>query len=281
MTSFLPCDTPIDQTSPLAGTVKPFSRWFLLEEPPIPGAEWSSHEVDNALERDARLRTLQAQVPGSQVLFIRQREKQHTSRRFFVVDPQRETLHAADISSWDALAAVDAHAETPTLNGSPMQAVTEPLYVVCTNARRDCRCGEVGIPVYEALREQVGAAAWEATHITGHKFAATLYVFPQAICYGRLLPAHIPHLLAAQADERLLLDHYRGRSAYAQPVQIAEHRLLSAAERAGMHDFELLSAETQGTRTLVTAKLAHDPTIHRLTVTIDANGFSVVAQEAP
>ncbi len=282
MTTFLPCDTPIDETSPLSGTVKPFTRWFLLEEPPSSGEEWGSHAVDHALETDPLLRGLKAQVEGAQLLFIRQarqreREGQAVPRRLFVCDPARETLYAADLPTRAALAQVDASGAVPTLAGVPMQPVSDPLYIVCTNARRDCRCGEIGQPVYAALREQVGEAAWEATHITGHKFAATLYVFPQAVCYGRLLPAHVTALVAAQESGTLLLEHYRGRSAYTQPMQVAEHYLLTQANRSGLHDVQVLGSEAADGQVIVRARVAGEAAIHRLTLSVQDGRFAVAA----
>lgn len=279
MTTSLPCDIPVDMTSPLIGTVKPFTRWFLVEEPPTAGEEWGSHEVDTRLERDALLRDLQAQVPGSQIVFIKQGNRAVDTRRFFVCDPHQETLYAADLDSWEVLAAIDARGDIPTLAGQPMQPVEEPLYVVCTNASRDCRCGELGTPVYDALREQLGGSAWESTHITGHKFAATLYIFPQAVAYGRLLPEHVPALVEAHASDQLLLEHYRGRSIYDNPTQIAQHYLLSHANRSGLHDFEVLRSQRDGNQTIIWARLAGEDITHRLTVDVRENGFSVVEHE--
>lgn len=280
MTTIPPCDTPIDSASPLIGTVKPFSYWFLLEEAPL-DADWGSHEVDKALERDEILRTLKASVPGSQIAFIRQRDRDRTTRRLYVCDPVRETLHAADVTTWDDLAQVNATGKIPTLAGAEMQSVDEPLYVVCTNTQRDCRCGEFGIPVYDALREQVGDSAWESTHITGHKFAATLYIFPQAIAYGRLSTAHVPELLAAQQKDSLLLAHYRGRSPYDRPEQIAEQHLLRQSGRSGAHDVQIIRSQKHGNQTTIWAKVAGEETLHRLVVNIAEDGFSVLdpAQE--
>ena len=56
-----------------------------------------------------------------------------------------------------------------------------PLYIyVCTHAARDCRCGDVGGSVAEALREEIDKRGLASTvrlgetgHVGGHKFGST------------------------------------------------------------------------------------------------------------
>jgi hypothetical protein len=61
-----------------------------------------------------------------------------------------------------------------------------PLWLVCTNGRRDVCCAELGRPVAAALTDQWPSATWETTHLGGHRFAATMLAMPSGITLGRL-----------------------------------------------------------------------------------------------
>ena len=61
-----------------------------------------------------------------------------------------------------------------------------PLWLVCTNGRRDVCCAELGRPVAAALTDQWPTSTWETTHLGGHRFAATLLALPSGITLGRL-----------------------------------------------------------------------------------------------
>ena len=63
---------------------------------------------------------------------------------------------------------------------------------------------------------------WEVSHIGGDRFAGNLLVLPHGLYYGRL---DAPSAVAVAGDHeagQLDLDHLRGRSGYAMPVQAAE-----------------------------------------------------------
>lgn len=61
-----------------------------------------------------------------------------------------------------------------------------PLWLVCTNGRRDVCCAELGRPVAAAVTDRWPASTWETTHLGGHRFAATLLALPSGITLGRL-----------------------------------------------------------------------------------------------
>lgn len=102
---------------------------------------------------------------------------------------------------------------------------TEPLLLVCTNARRDVCCALVGRPLAEALAADPAYAerVLEVSHLGGHRFAPTALLLPTGDAFGRLDPASARDVLDAAVDGRLgSLDHHRGRSSLAQPAQAAE-----------------------------------------------------------
>ena len=120
-----------------------------------------------------------------------------------------------------------------------------PLFTVCTNGKRDRCCALLGPPLYQALREAValeqgapGAAVWQSTHVGGHRFAATVLVFPDGINYGRLAPDQAAELLAAQAEKRLLLRHLRGRVGLDPVAQAADFFLRTKTEADRLDRFQ-------------------------------------------
>ncbi|KAI0071666.1 hypothetical protein K474DRAFT_581457 [Panus rudis PR-1116 ss-1] len=86
------------------------------------------------------------------------------------------------------------------------------LYV-CTHAERDCRCGETGGQVYDALRSEVarrglanqikvGAVA----HVGGHKYAGNLLVYPDGEWLGQLHAEHVSGILDALMERQIQVD---------------------------------------------------------------------------
>jgi len=119
---------------------------------------------------------------------------------------------------------------------------------VCTHANRDERCGIWGIPLYQALEQEIKrqdaiAEVYQISHVGGHKFAATCLIYPQGIWYGNLRAEDAARLVAEHLnEERLLAEHYRGRLGTTACQQVAE----AAAARALLNvysEYESLSVE--------------------------------------
>ncbi|GAA2133307.1 sucrase ferredoxin [Nocardioides bigeumensis] len=106
-----------------------------------------------------------------------------------------------------------------------LERVEGPVYAVCTHGRHDACCAERGRPVALALSEVEPERTWECSHIGGDRFAGNLVVLPHGLYYGRLDPESAVAVAAATAEGRLDLDHLRGRSTRAMPVQAAEIHL--------------------------------------------------------
>lgn len=96
------------------------------------------------------------------------------------------------------------------------------LLCVCTHGRHDACCAETGRPVASALAAAHPKETWEVSHIGGDRFAGNLLVLPHGLYYGRLDPESSVLVAASHAAGLLALDHLRGRSSYAMPVQYAE-----------------------------------------------------------
>jgi hypothetical protein len=97
-----------------------------------------------------------------------------------------------------------------------------PLFLVCTNGRHDPCCAEFGRPIADALGRAFPDATWEVSHIGGDRFAGNVVTLPEGIYYGGLDADHAVAVAGAHGTGRIVLDAYRGRSAYPFPVQAAE-----------------------------------------------------------
>lgn len=126
-----------------------------------------------------------------------------------------------------------------------------PLWLVCTNGRRDRCCAERGRPVAAALAARWPEATWETTHLGGHRFAATLLALPHAITLGRLDPASAVSACAGLEQGRLELDVVRGHAGRPSPAQAAELHLRRRHGWVGLDDVTPVSV-SDGTVTLRT-----------------------------
>lgn len=177
---------------PLYATA-PFAReWLLIEEP----AAWGRKAVAEAGFGELEAR---GKEQGVRVGLIRPfRRRGGRSRRVFRVscappEPFVELLPEPDL---------DAHGER----------VEGPLYLVCTNGRRDVCCGLAGRELARALAPELGQQLWETTHVGGHRFAPNLVCLPEGLVYGRLDADSARRVVAAHREGRIVLEHLRGRT---------------------------------------------------------------------
>jgi len=98
----------------------------------------------------------------------------------------------------------------------------EPLFLVCTNGRRDPCCTRFGHPMYEAMQAYAGENVWQTSHFGGHRFAANVVTLPHGVFYGYLGPEDVPAIVGAQRAGIIHLPRFRGRSCYEENVQAAE-----------------------------------------------------------
>jgi hypothetical protein len=96
------------------------------------------------------------------------------------------------------------------------------LLCVCTHGRHDACCAERGRPVAAALAAAYPDETWEVSHIGGDRFAGNMLVLPQGFYYGRVDEISAVDIADRVTTGGIELDHLRGRSSYAMPVQFAE-----------------------------------------------------------
>jgi hypothetical protein len=99
------------------------------------------------------------------------------------------------------------------------------LWAVCTHGTRDACCARWGRPLAAALAAATEDPVWEISHTGGHRFAGVLLALPEGVVYGRVTPGHVPQLLTARADRRLVPELHRGRTHLPPWHQAAEAAL--------------------------------------------------------
>ncbi len=118
-----------------------------------------------------------------------------------------------------------------------------PLWLVCTNGRRDVCCAELGRPVTAALAARWPEATWETTHLGGHRFSGTLLALPAGVVLGRLDPGCAVEACAALEAGRLPADLVRGRSGLPRAAQVAELHVRRELGLDGLDDVRVVAVD--------------------------------------
>lgn len=210
---------------PLVGSATHGDVWFLLEYPEKWGAK--------AFEESSLPQVVKDHLAGAasperdlRILLIRQPQShQREGITFFVVQsflspPQMVEYHLND---YEALLALDLKTLAAGGEGDPAHRRSEPLYLVCTNGKRDQCCALFGPAVYQAMADVVGEAVWQSSHIGGHNLAPVTLFFPHGLHYGRTQPQEIGEVILAYQQGQVSLPFYRGRVGLLQQAQAAEY----------------------------------------------------------
>ncbi len=232
----------------MAGTASTV-RSFVLVEHAGPWGEEALRDARMPVGIGPELRE-RAAANRTKVLLIRRPDKAlrtHVGVRVFAAyahhaEPWLETtvlddLHGVHDLDLEALAAGRSLGLTPH---------SEPVLAVCTHGRHDKCCAERGRPVAAGLAEAFPEETWEASHIGGDRFAANLLVLPHGLYFGRLerdTARGVARLLAAGEVD---LDHLRGRSGLATPLQAAEAALRRYVDERRISAVRFISREASG-----------------------------------
>lgn len=123
-----------------------------------------------------------------------------------------------------------------------------PLWLVCTNGRRDRCCAELGRPVAAALADRWPDGTWETTHLGGHRFSGTYLALPSGITIGRVDADRAVAAAAEVVAGRHPVAWSRGRAGRPAPVQVAE---IALVERGARDVRWAAPVVTEGRRALV------------------------------
>lgn len=255
---------------PLSGTaVAETCLWVVLEQPSAWGPKGLS---DSALPAAVveRLSRLEAAHPRLRVQLIRRPDREAARFALYLArsTPGHEALFFRELSALEAAAEVDFEAFVAGAEPAGFVRREGPLFLVCVHGKRDRCCAQRGMPVYSALSGAGPDEVFQTTHLGGHRFAATLLVLPDGICYGRVEPHEAQALREAHARREIYaLSRMRGRSAYDSAAQAAE---IALREQLGERSLSALSwLRTEADADGLTVCFRHEPTgrEHTLRVT--------------
>lgn len=238
---------------PLAGTAPNDPAYLLIE--------YTGHWGKKALAESRLPESVRAGLAddsarsGVRVQLIQRhrRSKPSSGIRVFAVyaGPQAPWTETAVLYSPEQLLDLDLEA----LAGGCSQGLEphdEPLFLVCTNGRRDACCAELGRPLVAALDEAWPEQTWETTHLGGHRFAGAMLTLPHGLSYGRVTAEAGLEIAARAQRGELELTHLRGRTAYPGAVQAAEVAILERLGDCRIDTLEFAGAHADGDLTEVT-----------------------------
>ncbi|MFN2419740.1 MAG: sucrase ferredoxin [Candidatus Limnocylindria bacterium] len=240
---------------PMIGSVDQRVRWLLVED----RSAWGADAVKEVLGADF---AAVAKARGVRVLLIRRREGDPAAdaiRRVILVDTATRHMAIRTVTRLSELA-MNSIADAPVAEFGA--AMNDPIFLVCTNGKRDACCALRGRALTAALAADYAERVWECTHLGGHRFAGNLVCLPDGIVYGRVTAADGPRLADAYLDGRLDPSLLRGRSAWPPPAQVAEQQLRLRFDLAGISDVRLETVETDAGHAAVTLA-APDGVAHR------------------
>lgn len=98
-----------------------------------------------------------------------------------------------------------------------------PLVAVCAHGKHDQCCAVRGRAAAAAIAECYPEIVWECSHLGGDRFAATMLILPEGLCYGRADSVDAAELVRLYFDGRLDDRYLRGRTSLPHAVQAAQH----------------------------------------------------------
>ncbi len=230
-----------NRAEPLVATAARADIWFLLEYPGTWGAKaFPESRIPEATK--AHLSAAVEAIPNARLQLIKKRASFSGPGIAFFVAVAREldpALYEFQLERYEDL--TDLRLDR-AVSGHPSYEPfgrKEPLFLVCTNGKRDPCCARYGLPVFRALRDRWRPQVWQCSHVGGHRFAANLLCLPHGIYYGRLSPGEAHRTVAYYRESKIDLERYRGRSSYDPVVQAADAFLRAQTGMVDLNAFRL------------------------------------------
>jgi hypothetical protein len=217
----VPCsDQSLARADPMYGTASAGFSWVLLE---LPGAWGHSAFLQSPSVIDPQLgRAIVRRVESAKmrVAAIRRPGKRPPRRqwRWFVADSREghEALYGGEVTDpRDYLELA--------LDGSDGALCTDPVVAICAHGKHDQCCAVRGRSACQAIAAAYPEFTWECSHLGGDRFAATMLVLPEGLCYGRVDTADSADLVRLYLQGRLHNGFLRGRTSLPHAVQAAQY----------------------------------------------------------
>ncbi|WP_263787385.1 sucrase ferredoxin [Salinibacter grassmerensis] len=213
------------------GTATEAAHWLLIEDP----SPWSTDAVEDAdwgPSVHGAIAGWTDTMPDLRVQLIRRGLERWDDpgriRCIAVRSGPRPVVREWSLGAYEDIPALQV---PEALRASGPATDAGPLVLTCVNGRRDACCAKWGRPVARAMADTAPEAAWQTSHLGGHRFAPTALVLPHGTHYGWLRPDDMADLVAAHRRGHLHdLDRVRGAVHQPRPVQAA---CLSLRRRLG------------------------------------------------
>jgi hypothetical protein len=216
-----PCsDQSLLRADPMFGTASAGHTWVLLE---LPGGWGPSAFLQSPAVIDPELgRAIVRRVEGAKMRIAairRHGRRSATPRwRWFVAHSGvgREALYSGEVDGpRDYL--------DLALDGSDGAPAADPVVAVCAHGKHDQCCAVRGRGAIGAIAGAYPEMAWECSHLGGDRFAATMLILPEGLCYGRVDSTDAAGLVGRYLDGRLDNRYLRGRTSLPHAVQAAQY----------------------------------------------------------
>lgn len=229
--------------------------WVCLEQPGPwgPKAFTSSHldpEIGKAFERSAAAAGVRPQLirsPG------RHPATTATTRTVLIAYtlPGASWLLTGQIENPKRILDLDFHSIAAGIRPDwpELSAEARSMLLVCTNGKRDVCCATLGRDVAVHADSAFPGRVWEASHLSGHRFAATTALLPSGHMHGRVLDGSM--VLSAADRGELVATGWRGRSTWARQAQAAE---LAVRESQDLWDIDAVSVIRDDSQWRVSAR---------------------------
>jgi hypothetical protein len=109
------------------------------------------------------------------------------------------------------------------LDGSDGVVTTDPMVAVCAHGKHDQCCAVRGRSAVAAIAQAYPDLTWECSHLGGDRFAATMLVLPEGLCYGRADAPEPADLIRLYLEGRVDNSRLRGRTSLPHVVQAAQY----------------------------------------------------------
>lgn len=240
-------DIAIEHGVPLLGSATTGDVWLLVE---YRGRyESKAFEGSNLPEAvKAYLSAIQPEGLKPRILMIQQPEARQREGVYVFVgitDPQYPQLYEYHLRDYEEILTLDL-AGLANGGDDPAHRREAPLFLVCTNGKRDACCARFGPAVYRDLSAAFGDAVWQSSHIGGHNKAPNMLLFPFGVEYGRATPAEAVQLANQFSSGRVDLAHLRGRVCYPVEVQAAAHFWREESGVIDLPGMEVIAVEEDG-----------------------------------
>ena len=228
-----PCsDQSLARNDPMYGTASAGLSWALLE---LSGAWGHSAFLHSAAIIDpdlGRAIARRVEAAGIRIAAIRRPGRRSATPRWrwFIAESGEgcEALYSGEVSDPREYLGL-------ALDGSDGELSTDPLVAVCAHGKHDQCCAVRGRSATAAIAAQYPELTWECSHLGGDRFAATMLVLPEGLCYGRVDSTDSAELVHLYLDGRLDNRFLRGRTSLPHAVQAAQYFAREASRDDRIH----------------------------------------------